>query len=149
MSPLNFVLSPKSLSKLVPYLAPPLQDTPKNPCQPSPCGPYSQCRTDSNNLAICSCQPNYLGSPPYCKPECTINADCSNDLACENQKCKNPCLGACGYSAQCRVFNHNANCFCPDGMTGDPFTSCSPAPPPRMSYSDFVLIFPFYAMTIF
>lgn len=106
-------------------IVPTIQDTPKNPCVPSPCGPFSQCRDDNNNLAICSCLPNYFGSPPNCKPECSINADCPNDLSCQNQQCKNPCLGSCGYSAECVVSNHNANCFCPVGTTGDPFKSCT------------------------
>jgi hypothetical protein len=101
-----------------------IQDTPRNPCHPSPCGPFSQCREDSNNLAICSCLPNYHGFAPNCKPECTINADCPNNLACQNQKCKDPCLGSCGYGAECLVSNHNANCVCPSGTTGDPFENC-------------------------
>lgn len=106
------------------------EETPKNPCVPSPCGQFSQCRQDQNNLAICSCLPNYFGSPPNCRPECSINSDCPNNLACFNQKCKDPCPGVCGYGAVCEVLNHNAVCTCPQGTTGDSFRSCSPIPTP-------------------
>lgn len=122
-----------------------ISDAPKNPCLPTPCGPFSQCRDDNNNLAICSCLPNYYGSPPNCKPECTINADCPNDLSCQNQRCKNPCMGSCGYSAECIVSNHNANCFCPIGTTGDPFTSCNPISTPRKNtFNKFLNIHPLF-----
>jgi hypothetical protein len=116
--------SQQTLDSFIFQTVPVIQDTPKNPCNPSPCGPFSQCREDSNNLAICSCLQNYQGSPPNCKPECSINADCPNVLSCQNQKCKDPCLGSCGYGAECLVSNHNANCICPSGTTGDPFENC-------------------------
>lgn len=84
------------------------------------------CNPDNNNLAICTCLPNYLGSPPYCRAECTTSEDCPNDLACLQQKCKNPCLGVCGRGAQCEVFKHHAVCTCPQGYTGNSFESCEP-----------------------
>ena len=49
-------------------------EEPKNPCVPSPCGQYSICRV-SNTRAVCSCQPNYYGAPPNCRPECMVNSD--------------------------------------------------------------------------
>lgn len=93
------------------------------PCSPSPCGPNSQCR-EINNQAVCSCIMGYVGSPPSCRPECTINADCYLTEACSNQKCKNPCLGTCGVGAKCQVINHKPICSCPPSMTGDPFVRC-------------------------
>jgi hypothetical protein len=94
-----------------------------NPCQPSPCGPNSQCR-EINGQAVCSCVFGYLGSPPNCRPECTSNADCPLNEACSNQKCKDPCPGTCGIGAKCQVINHNPICSCPARYTGDPFSRC-------------------------
>ncbi|XP_046389831.1 neurogenic locus notch homolog protein 1-like [Ischnura elegans] len=97
------------------------------PCQPSPCGPNSQCR-EVNNQAVCSCVAGYVGSPPTCRPECVVNSDCSQNEACSNQKCRNPCPGTCGVGARCEVINHNPICSCPARYTGDPFVRCSPIP---------------------
>lgn len=94
-----------------------------NPCQPNPCGPFSQCR-EYNNQPVCSCIPEYLGTPPACHPECVMSSDCPSNKACSNQKCINPCEGACGFAAHCQVINHNPICICPSEMTGDPFTRC-------------------------
>lgn len=97
----------------------------QDPCSPSPCGPNSQCRT-VNNQGVCSCLPTFVGSPPSCRPECTISAECPLNEACNNQKCINPCIGTCGYGARCEVVNHNPICSCPAQYTGDPFTQCNP-----------------------
>lgn len=97
---------------------------PQDPCQPSPCGPFSQCR-DIGGSPSCSCLSNYVGTPPNCKPECVSNSECPNHLACINQKCKDPCPGSCGSNAECRVVSHAPNCFCIPGYTGDPFSACS------------------------
>lgn len=96
-----------------------------NACIPSPCGPNSQCH-DVNSQAICSCVPGYLGDAPYCKPECLSPSDCALIKTCVNQKCVDPCAGACGLQAKCEVINHNAVCYCPNRFTGDPFNRCSP-----------------------
>lgn len=96
-----------------------------HPCSPSPCGPNSQCR-EINNQAVCSCIVGYLGSPPACRPECTINSDCNPSEACFNQKCRDPCPGTCGVGAKCTVINHNPICSCPVAYTGDPFSRCFP-----------------------
>lgn len=97
---------------------------PSNPCVPSPCGPYSECRIVGNTPA-CSCQQNYIGRPPNCRPECTINAECPGNLACINERCKDPCPGSCGIHAICTVSNHAPRCSCENGYTGDPFAGCS------------------------
>lgn len=96
---------------------------PTNPCVPSPCGLYSNCRVQ-NGHAVCSCVPNYIGAPPNCRPECMSSSDCSQDKSCINEKCKDPCPGTCGINAQCRVVNHNPICSCMSGFTGDPFIRC-------------------------
>lgn len=98
-----------------------------DPCLPSPCGPFSQCR-DIGGMPSCTCLQQYTGNPPNCRPECTINTDCSSIRACINEICVDPCPGSCGLNAQCFVQSHVAICACNDGYMGDPFTSCSPKP---------------------
>lgn len=99
------------------------QEPISQPCVPSPCGPYSQCRV-VNGHAVCSCQTDYIGTPPACRPECMVSADCPQDKACINTKCKDPCPGTCGLNARCNVVNHNPICSCPVGFNGDPFVRC-------------------------
>jgi hypothetical protein len=94
-----------------------------NPCIPSPCGPNSQCRV-IGDVPACSCLPNYTGRSPNCRPECMINAECPANLACINEKCKDPCVGSCGVNSLCTVIKHNPVCQCQIGFTGDPFTRC-------------------------
>ena len=107
---------------------------PVHPCNPSPCGPNSQCR-EINGQAVCSCVVGYIGSPPACRPECVVNTDCSNHLACINQKCRDPCPGSCGVAAKCTVVNHNPICSCPSGYIGDPFVRCTP----RRKFTTFLM----------
>ncbi|CAH2073961.1 unnamed protein product, partial [Iphiclides podalirius] len=99
-------------------------EKPVDPCSPSPCGPHSICRIN-NGYAICSCQEDYFGSPPLCRPECMVSSDCMPNKACVNQKCVDPCNGACGNNAKCMVVNHKALCSCPQNYIGDPFVQCS------------------------
>lgn len=94
---------------------------------PSPCGPNSQCRV-VNGQGVCSCLPEYTGTPPMCRPECVVNSECPQDRACINQKCVNPCPASCGMFATCVVRNHSPICACRESYTGDPFTRCFPVP---------------------
>lgn len=94
-----------------------------NPCQPSPCGPNSQCR-EINQQAVCSCLPSFVGSSPGCRPECVLSTECSPIQACVNQKCIDPCPGVCGINSNCKVRNHSPICVCNNGYSGDPFTRC-------------------------
>ena len=96
-----------------------------NPCVPSPCGPYSQCK-NVNEQAVCSCLPDYLASPPNCRPECTSNSECGSDKSCINRKCVDPCPGTCGVNAECKVIDHSPVCSCRIKYSGDPFTKCLP-----------------------
>lgn len=96
---------------------------PINLCQPSPCGPNSICK-EANGSPSCSCLPEFIGSPPNCRPECVSNSECPNHLACINQKCADPCPGSCGVNAECRVISHAPNCICNLGYSGDPFVQC-------------------------
>lgn len=103
---------------------PVIVETPKNPCVPSPCGPFSDCK-NVGNRAACSCLPYYFGQPPNCRPECMVNSDCSPSKACQNTQCYNPCAGSCGPNAECMVVNHAPVCKCRERFTGDPFSGCN------------------------
>lgn len=76
----------------------------------------------------CSCLANYIGRPPNCRPECLTSAECPSNLACQNERCVDPCPGSCGRLALCTVVNHGPVCTCPTGYVGDAFVACSPAP---------------------
>ena len=103
---------------------------PKQPCSPSPCGPNAQCRVVYGNKEECSCLPGFVGQPPYCKPECYVDAECAANRICQQQKCIDPCSNVCGVNADCTTTNHMVLCSCIPGYTGDPFTSCQVLPPP-------------------
>lgn len=100
--------------------SPPVQ---RDPCLASPCGPNAICQNVGQTPA-CTCSPEYRGSPPNCRPECTINSECPSNQACIREKCRDPCPGSCGLNAQCSVFNHVPVCSCIEGYTGDPFSRC-------------------------
>lgn len=97
---------------------------PTNPCQPSPCGPNALCR-ETNEAPTCTCMEGYHGQPPYCRPECSSNEECSLHMSCMNQKCRDPCKEACGANSECRVVSHSPICLCSSGYTGDPFVGCN------------------------
>lgn len=69
--------------------------------------------------------PGFIGSPPNCRPECISNSECAYNLACINNKCKDPCPNSCAQNAECRVVSHTPMCVCSAGYVGDPFTFCS------------------------
>lgn len=123
--PFNHSLHSFSLEYNQPLTA--IETTPIHPCRPSPCGPNSQCR-EINGQAVCSCLPNYNGSPPSCRPECVVTSECPSNKACLNQKCIDPCIGTCGINSKCEVINHSPICSCNPGHTGDPFTRCYHTP---------------------
>lgn len=83
----------------------------RDPCYPSPCARNGYCRV-VNGAASCQ------------YPECVQNEDCITTKACLNQKCQDPCVGACGLNALCNVINHKAVCSCPNGFMGSPFQQC-------------------------
>lgn len=105
-----------------------------NPCFPSPCGQYASCNS-IGNLPSCACMPHCLGTPPNCRPECTVSSDCPAHLACNNERCRDPCAGSCGLTAYCSVHNHVPVCTCPEGFVGDPFNGCTPRPPSKIDRS--------------
>lgn len=40
-------------------------------------------------------------------------------------KCKNPCIGACAPSSECKVVSHVPRCSCPVGYIGNPYSECT------------------------
>lgn len=121
-------------------------DRPREPCNPSPCGPNSQCRVN-NGQPVCTCLPNYIGSPPGCRPECVASSECPSQLACINQKCENPCPAPCGLNTKCVVVNHSPICSCMSGYSGDPFTRCTLIPP-RKHFSLYLMFIAFYRIAL-
>ena len=121
-----------------------------DPCSPSPCGDYAECRV-RDGAAACSCKLGYLGRPPYCRPECVANSECLTSLACVNQKCVDPCVGVCGVNAECHVIQHNPICKCPNLFRGDPNSICTPIPASKLEkYStSFIRILTFHNEAIF
>lgn len=90
---------------------------------PSPCGPNAVCVVSGENPS-CSCLPDFMGSPPRCRPECVSNSECASHVACVDRKCRDPCPGLCGVNAECRVVSHTPTCVCVAGFSGDPFVQC-------------------------
>lgn len=98
------------------------------PCRPDPCGSNAVCR-ERSGAGSCTCLAGYSGDPYLgCRPECVLNADCPRHLACDRNKCKDPCPGTCGAHATCRVVRHTPACSCLPGFTGDPITACVSIP---------------------
>ena len=96
----------------------------EDPCNPNPCGPNTNPPRNVGDRCQCTCLPGMIGSPPNCRPECVVNADCPTDKACINKKCQDPCPGLCGLNAKCNVRNHVPICICILGYIGDPFSQC-------------------------
>ena len=121
----------------------------KDPCESS-CGTYAKCDVRVNGIfklrlwfppsicntillfiknhrVFCTCPENFFGNAySRCSPECTEHEQCSNRLTCNNLKCVDPCVEACGSNTNCRAENHTAICSCKKGYTGNPIEGCSP-----------------------
>lgn len=106
-----------------------VQNRCKNACSEGACGAGARCDA-SGHRAVCSCPQYYRGSGlTGCYPECTGHGECAAHQACFQLRCTDPCVGACGVGADCKVTNHKAICSCPKGYEGHPFDSCRPAQP--------------------
>ena len=114
----------------VPVTAPTIEE----PCNPSPCEINSQCQV-SGGVAVCTCLPGFIGISADCRPECVSNAECSGSQSCVNRRCRDPCAGVCGNTAQCDVVNHIPICNCPPGYRGDPYTGCEIIPSKRSFFA--------------
>lgn len=113
---------------------------PGDPCSPSPCGPNSICQVKQGR-PVCSCNTNYIGSPPYCRPECVMSQECPPNKACISEKCQNPCDHICGSNAKCDVVNHTPICSCLPGYEGDAFIGCTKVPAGEKKLNDIIYYF--------
>ena len=66
---------------------------------------------------------------------CHFNNDCSQNTACLNQTCQDPCrhggsnnIDECGVNAVCQVVSHAPTCKCPEGFRplNSPYVACVP-----------------------
>lgn len=102
-------------------------------CTPNPCGTNAQCTPGYDNTRrerpVCTCLPGYTGnSLTHCvRGECQSDNECSDNRACINYSCVDPCLGQCGVGAICEPKRHLAVCKCPAGTNGDALVSCRQA----------------------
>ena len=115
----------------------------RDPCNPSPCGPNSQCRDVngqasrfkdesfkapivnnlikiSNILLVCSCLSSYIGAPPNCRPECVTNSDCALHLACVNQRCQGTNIKSLS-----KCITHFVPCLCFRSMSRNLWLWCN------------------------
>ncbi len=96
---------------------------------------------NSSTQHLCSCIQDYVGDPyTACGPECVEDSNCAYILACLGGKCRDPCPGSCGRQAECRVINHVPSCYCPEGYTGNPLSSCREIIEPREFFPNFGLM---------
>lgn len=58
--------------------------------------------------------------------ECSDSSDCTNDKACIDFHCIDPCTlpNVCGPQSDCIAANHVGVCSCQPGTTGDPVLGC-------------------------
>ena len=69
---------------------------------------------------------HFPGIVCYISASCQSDEECSLTDKCLQGQCNNPCdqRSACGMNAECRVFNHNKQCSCPPGFTGNHDVEC-------------------------
>ena len=86
-----------------------------------------------------ACVPVYFSVdtvPPIDPPDvivgCSNDQECPDYNACFNSVCKDPCASdPCATEAFCSTRNHQAQCSCPEGWTGDPTVECIPRKTPQ------------------
>merc|ERR1719481_1149015 len=89
-----------------------LPDPVDGSCHPNPCPPSYDCydRKHSEYIVYCKCRAGYVGDGvSLCRPA-TPPPDPP----------RNPCIGACGLNARCKVVGGIAACACPAGYQGNP-----------------------------
>lgn len=83
-----------SFTRCYPIQPPSAEAPPSNPCIPSFFEHNAVCQV-KGEIPSCSCLLDFIETPSNCRPGCVVNDDCSNNLACINRKCKDPCPGSC------------------------------------------------------
>ena len=98
-----------------------------NACSLTQCGIAARCEA-RDHRARCLCPDGWRGDP-YVEcdnPECVVDEECPQVLACRNEKCVDPC--DCAVNANCIVRSHRARCQCIPNHQGDPYTAgCFPS----------------------
>ena len=95
------------------------------------CQKGSGCIGVANHIEECQCLSGYNRTKNgECRlPECFINKHClESKPVCDTGICVNPCDGACGVNAECRILGSSAACLCRKGFTGNPFVICEEKP---------------------
>lgn len=100
------------------------------------CSPRAECVAQMH-MAICRCPAGLIGNPyvdckPDVVPDCQVDLDCPDRLACIQQKCLDPCraLEPCHRPARCEVVPskpvRTMNCVCPEGFVSSGSGTCKP-----------------------
>ncbi|XP_040570659.1 zonadhesin [Lepeophtheirus salmonis] len=103
-----------------------------DPCDPSPCGPGTECMENDRGYPVCRCLPGLIPKPDTitgCGPECTVDTDCEASHICKESRCMkrpNPCdPNPCGAGGLCDPVGHTGfRCSCPPGYFGDADIQC-------------------------
>ncbi|QQP34980.1 Putative LOC101893139, partial [Caligus rogercresseyi] len=98
----------------------------RDPCA---CGLNANCKI-IDHQPVCTCAPGFYGDPEIECTErvCTSDNECEETHACRNGECTHVCGPddlPCGGQAECQGVAHLATCYCPAGLTGDPFVTCN------------------------
>ncbi|CAL4121255.1 unnamed protein product, partial [Meganyctiphanes norvegica] len=92
------------------------------------CATGGQC-TSQNHVAKCTCNGELKGNPysgqdnPGCH-QCVLDDDCDSTEHCKEHHCVDPCINYCRINATCAVVSHQAQCYCPKGLTVVGETAC-------------------------
>ncbi|XP_022241756.1 fibrillin-1-like [Limulus polyphemus] len=98
-----------------------------------PCATGAVCTNLPGNYK-CSCLSDLTGDPysDGCHPvvtKCHRDTDCKSNEACnrETEACYDLCSESdiCGKRAKCKAINHQVECHCGIGLTGNPNLECS------------------------
>lgn len=101
-----------------------------NPCSVghTQCGRGATCLAESHR-ANCICEPGTQGNPfiSCVTGSCQYNEDCADHEACDrlNRVCRPVCeTETCAELAKCIGRNHQPNCECKQGTSGNPYIQC-------------------------
>lgn len=88
-------------------------------CNPNPCHPTAVCEPRLSSYE-CRCPSGFVGDPKRTgcrKQNGCLNGDrdCPPEAACVDNRCVNPCEGACGINSLCKIVNRKPICICPEG----------------------------------
>lgn len=103
-----------------------------NPClhdKNSQCGRGAECRVQQHK-AQCHCPAGTQGNPLLAciTGVCQYNEDCADHEACDrlNRICRPVCDDdICADTAVCVGRDHQPQCSCPSGTSGNPYISCT------------------------